>query len=161
MKKVFTLLVIFFVVFYSAEAQQRNRGNKNLNPLQKIQQLEKAKLIEALNLNEDTAVRLFARRDEHQKKVREIFDKRDAMISEIDKNIKKGAKQSDSELKDQVNNLLAIDENIAYERKNFYKSLDDILNPAQIAKLIVFENNFRREIRETLMNRGPGPGPRQ
>jgi hypothetical protein len=157
MKKVLTFLFIFFVVFYSAEAQPKNRGNKDLNPLQKIQQLEKAKLIEALNLNEETAVRFFARRNDHQKRVREIFEKYDAMINEIDKNFKKGIKESDSEIKDQFNNLLALDENIASEKKNFYRSLDDIFTPAQIVKLIVFENKFRREIRETLMNRGPGP----
>jgi hypothetical protein len=155
MKKIFTLLLIV-LVSYSVNAQQRGQGKQDLKPLEKIEQLEKAKLIEVLSLKEETAVRLFARRNEMQKKIKEIFDKREEIIKEIDENFKKGAHESDAALKDKINSLLSLDGSIIKEKKNFYRSLEDILTTAQIAKLMVFETKFRREIRESLMH-GKGP----
>jgi len=158
MKKIFILLITFFFIISLAEAQQRERPNRDLKPLQKLEQWEKVKLIEALNLNEDTAVRFFARRNDHQKRMKEILDQRDGVIQDIAEGIKSGANTSDATYKDQVNKLLMLENNITKERENFLNSLSDLLTPQQVASLVVFESRFKREIRETLMGRRRGPG---
>lgn len=130
--------------------------NKDMRPLQKIEQWEKIKLIETLNLDEETAVRFFTRKRENQLKVKEILDQRDAALDELENEIKNGSQKDEAVYKDQVNKLISLESRITSERENFIKSLGDLLTPLQIAKLIVFESKFRREVRETLMGRRKG-----
>jgi hypothetical protein len=155
MKKIFTICVFVIMLCSLIYGQHRKPGEQGMGALQKIEQLEKAKLIEALSLNEDTAVRFFARRTENQKKIREILNQRETILKELEKSLKSSNQLSDAAYKDQVNNLIALDASIGKERENFYRSLGDLFSPHQIAKLVVFETNFRREIRESLMNKGP------
>ena len=145
------VLLSLSVIYY---AQKRERPNQEMRPVDKITQLEKVKLIEVLNLNEETSVRFFSRRNDHQKKVKELVDQRNTMIDEVQKFIKDNPKENDNLYKDQVNKLFAIDSKIAKERENFTSTLYDILTPQQVARYLVFEHKFRKEIRETLFQRG-------
>lgn len=154
MKKMFVPLLIICLVGPTVIAQNNSRMNKEMKPLQRIEQLEKIKLIEILNLDEETAIRFFTRRRDNQMKVKEILDQRDAAINELENEIKNGSQTNDAFYKDQVNKLISLESRITSERENFVKSLSDLLTPLQIAKLIVFESKFRREVRETLMKRG-------
>jgi Spy/CpxP family protein refolding chaperone len=154
MKKVFLPFLITCLIFSSVIAQNRMKMGKDSKPLQRIEQWEKLKLIDALGLNEETALRLFARRHENQVKIKEILDQRDSALHEIEDEINNKNQSSDAIYKDQVNKLLSLEERITIERGNFLKSLNDILTPQQIAKLVVFESRFRRQVRETLMGHG-------
>ena len=151
MKKVFLPFLITCLIFSSVIAQNRMKMEKNSKPLQRIEQWEKLKLIDALGLNEETALRFFARRHENQVKIKEILDQRDSALREIEDEINKSNQSSDAVYKDQVNKLMSLEERITTERGNFLRSLNDILTPQQIAKFIVFESRFRRQVRETLM----------
>lgn len=157
MKKIFLLLFLFSILLSTLFSQERMRQGKDQRPLQRIEQWEKIKLIDALNLNEDTAIRFFARRHENQKKMKEILDQRDDAIKSIEDEIRNG-NQNDASYKDKVNALLSLENNISKERENFLRSLSDLLSPMQIAKLVVFESRFRKEVRETLMGKGRPPG---
>jgi len=60
MKKLFFLVIIVAIGFSQKSFSQENSEDKNHHmPLEKIEQLEKAKLIELLDLKEEAAVRLF------------------------------------------------------------------------------------------------------
>ncbi len=157
MKKMFLPVIIIFILFSSSYSQQRMRQGQDQRPLQRIEQWERLKLIDALNLNEETAIRFFARRHENQKKMKEILDLRDDAIRELEDDIR-SANQNDASYKDKVNALLSLENNISKERENFLRSLSDLLSPMQIAKLVVFESRFRKEVRETLMGKGRPPG---
>ncbi len=156
MKKMFLPVIIIFILFSSSYSQQRMRQGQDQRPIQRIEQWERLKLIDALNLNEETAVRFFARRHENQKKMKEILDRRDDAIRDIEDEIRNGD-QNDALYKDKVNALLSLENNISKERENFIRSLSDLLSPMQIAKLVVFESRFRKEVRETLMGKGRPP----
>ncbi|TSA29574.1 MAG: hypothetical protein D4R68_02020 [Ignavibacteriales bacterium] len=156
MKKIFLLFFLFSILLSTSYSQERMRQGKDQRPLQRIEQWEKIKLIDALNLNEDTAIRFFARRHENQKKMKEILDQRDDAIKSIEDEIKNG-NQNDASYKDKVNNLLLLEGSISKERENFLRSLSDLLSPMQIAKMMVFEHRFRKEVRETLMGKGKQP----
>jgi hypothetical protein len=153
MKKMFLPLIIICLVGSAVFAQNNSRMNKEMRPLQRIEQLEKIKLIEILGLDEETAIRFFIRRRDNQMKVKGILDQRDFAINELENEIKNGSQTNDAVYKDQVNKLISMESRITSERENFVKSLSDLLTPQQIAKLIVFESKFRREVRETLMGR--------
>lgn len=157
MKKVIfiSLFVIFFVS--NIDAQMRERPHKERKSLAKIEQLEKAKIIETLDLNEDSAVRFFSRRNDHKNKMRDIFSEREKIIEEID-NAVKNKEGNDSFFKDSIERLRNIDAKIQNERENYNKSLKGLLTNEQIAKLAVFEFKFRRELTSTLTGRKPEEG---
>ncbi len=125
-----------------------------MKPLEQIEEWEKMKLIKVLDLSEENSIRFFARRNEHQKRVREILNQRDQLAQEIEKEIKDGVKVSDAVYQEQVNRMLELEAKMMKERESFIKSLNDILSPEQIAKLTVFEIRFRREVRERIMGHG-------
>ena len=156
MKKIFLSLIMIFIAFSFVKAQGRQGPGRNMKPLQRIEQFEKMKLIEVLGLNEETAIRFFTRRNENQKKMKELLEQRDGVIQNLEGAIKSSSQTNDVSYKDQISNLLAIEANISRERENFLRSLSDLLTPQQIAKLVVFESRFRKEVRETLMGRGKG-----
>ena len=157
MKKIFILLILFSGLLSIIYSQDRMRMGQNQKPLQRIEQWERLKLIDALNLDEETAIRFFARRHENQKKMKEILDQRDDAIRELEDGIRNG-NQNDAVYKDKLSVLLSLENNISKERGNFLRSLSDLLSPMQIAKLVVFESRFRKEVRESLMGKGRPPG---
>lgn len=159
MKK--TLLTLCIMIFSVSliNAQMKPGRDRNMKPLAQIEEWEKMKLIEVLDLNEDTSVRFFARRNEHQKHVREILHQRDQLAKEIENEIKEGVKIPDPVYREQVNKMVEFEAGMMMERENFIKSLNDILTPEQIAKLTVFEIRFRREVRDRIMERGKNLPP--
>ena len=156
MKKIFLLLFLFSIILSTSYSQERMRHGNDQKPLQRIEQWERTKLIDALNLNEETAVRFFARKHENQKKIKEILDQRDDAIGDIEDDLRNG-NQNDASYQKKVDNLLSIENSISTERLNFLRSLSDLLSPIQIAKLVVFESKFRKEVRESLMGKGRPP----
>ncbi|MBI5731356.1 MAG: hypothetical protein HY963_09480 [Ignavibacteriales bacterium] len=157
MKKIFLLFILFSILLSTSYSQERMRQGNDQRPLQRIEQWERIKLIDVLNLNEETAIRFFARRNENQKKMKEILDQRDDAIRDLENEIRNG-NQNDALYKEKVNALLSLENNIGKERENFLRSLSDLLSPLQIAKMVVFESRFRKEVRETLMGKGRPPG---
>ncbi|PKL82333.1 MAG: hypothetical protein CVV24_10605 [Ignavibacteriae bacterium HGW-Ignavibacteriae-3] len=156
MKKIFLTFLIICLSVTVNEAQKRPRQGNNAKPMQRIEQLEKLKLIEILNLNEETAVRFFSRRHDHQMKMRDLLDRRDQAINDLENDVKNDSQRNDAFFKDQINKMMTLENNISAQRENYIKSLSDLLSPLQISKLLVFESNFRRQVRETLMDRGRG-----
>jgi hypothetical protein len=112
MKKMFLPLIIICLVGSTVIAQNQRRMNKEMRPLQRIEQWEKIKLIETLNLDEETAVRFFTRRRDNQMRVKEILDQRDSAINELENEIKNGSQTNDTFYKDQVNKLISLESRI-------------------------------------------------
>lgn len=154
MKKEFFLLLIFMLIPALVFAQN-NRPRKG--PREKIEQLEKVKLIDALDMDEQTTLRFFARRNEFRKNTDALSDSLDSIVDELESGLNK---ENDSRNKELVNNYLNIEKQIASQHSQFINSLYDILTVKQVAKLIVFEKRFREEIRRFLLRgRQPPPDP--
>jgi hypothetical protein len=114
----------------------------------KIEQLEKIKLIEELDLSEETTLRFFARRNEHRDGLRLLLEKKKLLYSELSDVVNSN---DDSNLKENTDKILQIEEEMILERKKFIESLHDILTEKQIAQLVLFEFNFRKEMRHQFM----------
>ncbi|MDH7604495.1 MAG: hypothetical protein QHH13_06310 [Melioribacter sp.] len=158
MKKLMSVIIFVFIFFLISYAQEREQMfEKRFDDrkiLKKIEQLEKSKLIELLNLDEDTSIRFFARRNEHQKKIKLIFDEREKIIQDLKKNLDE-EKRNDAYYKEQVSKLIDLENKMCNERENYYKSLSSILQPQQIAKLAVFEFMFRKELTHSIFRKMP------
>lgn len=145
MKRNFSLLFIL-LLFPALVFAQGMRDHKG--PREKIEQLEKIKLIETLDMNEQTTLKFFARRNEMRDRVDKLDDSLDAIINNLET---KFSNKDGSGYKELVSKYLSVQKQIAAEHSQFVSSLYDILTNEQVAKLIVFEKRFREEIRHILM----------
>jgi hypothetical protein len=145
MKRNFSLLFILILLpaLVNAQGMRDHKG-----PREKIEQLEKIKLIETLDMNEQTTLKFFARRNEMRDRVDKLNDSLDVIVNELEA---KFTNKDESGYKDLVAKYLSIQKQIAAEHSRFVSSLYDILTNEQVAKLIVFEKRFREEIRHILM----------
>lgn len=139
-----------FIMFLNsfAFAQRNERGE----PGKKLEALEKIKLLETLNMDEDTAIKFFARRNEHQEKMRQFIDELDGKREKIKNKISSLENDNDPELKKLLDNYFQTQQKIEGERKSFFYSLTDILTYKQLAELTLFERRFREEIRDVLFH---------
>ena len=118
---------------------------------EKFEQLEKIKLIETLEMDEETTLRFFARRSEHRKQQDEIQEKIRQKIDNLDVIFKSGRVATADEIKSDVNEINNLQLQFDKSRVDFVNSLSDILSYEQIAKLIIFEKRFRNEVRKLLI----------
>jgi len=157
MKHIFIFSIIILTVFSSAEYAQENKSDDDHGQarprLKKIEQMEKAKLIEILNLDDETAIKFFVRKKAHRKNEHKFYEQRDELAKKIEKKFQDNVSQNSKDYREQLNELLALDQKIIDERKNYFNSFNDILTPEQILKLAVFENRFQREIHDILAGR--------
>ena len=70
---------------------------------EKLDQLEKIKLIEALDMDEETTLRFFSRRNEHRVKMDELANRADEIISQMEVIFKSGKVYTEAELKSLIN----------------------------------------------------------
>ena len=153
MKKSFMImlaLILLTPIIYSQQMKENKMKNR-----EKLEQLEKIKLIESLDMDEDTSIRFFARRNESKREIQELEKKTDDIIFELEKSFNTEDKNQDEKQKQLISEMLKNRESIELKRNQFINSLGDILSTEQIAKLIVFEKKFRDEIRNVLFDRKP------
>ncbi len=150
---IITALAIVLLTSISYPQKMRGKMMKNKG---KLEQLEKVKLIEALDLNEETAIRFFARRNDSRNEIDDLEKKSDDLLFELENSFSTTEKNQEEKQKQLINDFLKTRESIEIKRNQFITSLKDILNTEQISKLIVFEKKFRDEIRNVLLDkRGP------
>lgn len=151
MNKLFiTLLTVILLASISFPQKMKEKGMKNRD---KLEQLEKIKLIEALDLNEESSIRFFARRNDSKKEIQELERKSENLISELEKTFNSESKNQNENQKILISEILKTRESIELKRNQFLNSLNDILSIEQIGKLIVFEKKFRDEIRNVLFDK--------
>ena len=149
-KVIITALVMVFLTSISYPQKMREKRMQNRD---KLERLEKIKLIEALDLNEEIAIRFFARRNDSRKEIENLEKKSDDLILELENSFKSDEKNQEEKQKQMISELLKTRESIEVRRNQFINSLSDILTTEQISKLIVFEKKFRDEIRNVLLDK--------
>jgi hypothetical protein len=154
MNKLLFVLALSFILAASVMAQDFGREDgphRRRPPMQKIEELEKIKLLEVLNLDEATSAKFFTRRNQNRIKVFDKLDKVDSVRQSIESEIKRGKNKDISRIQKLNGDFCNLSMDVEKERIGFIKSLSDILTPDQIGKYIVFERKFRDEIRDMLM----------
>jgi hypothetical protein len=147
----YSFLSLILILFFAGNINAQGYVGGGKNPSKKIENLEKIKLIETLKLDGDNSVRFFARRDEHNRKLREISKQSEEVIEKMNKLLNDKPEKNSVELKKLSDESLKLDKQMSKERISYVSSLYDILTNEQVAKLIVFERNFKKEIRNFLI----------
>jgi hypothetical protein len=125
--------------------------------MDKIAQLEKIKLMEILELDEETSIKFFMRFKEHREKMRENMDKIDLLIDDMRTKIEDGVIDKNEILYKKLNEeFISLDNSGKKIRTDFIQSLTDLLTPIQITKLLIFERTFRNEMQDLLIKQKGG-----
>ncbi|VAX26692.1 hypothetical protein MNBD_IGNAVI01-637 [hydrothermal vent metagenome] len=151
MKKIIAVAVVLMLSTHVSVAQNWSQNKWGMTG-GRISELEKIKLIEVLQMDEETTLKFFSRRNLHRLDQKKIMNKRDSLLKQLDKRIVDGDNKID--YKKEIYQILDLEKELSNEREKFFKSLDDILSYEQIAKLLVFEKKFRSEIRKQLIKHG-------
>lgn len=144
----YAIVLMFFLS--SMLTAQKGRW-KDEEAREKFEQLEKIKLIETLELDEETTLRFFARRTEHRKQQDEIQFSIQQKIESLDVAFKSGRAITVDEIQSNINEINSLQLQLEKNRIEFINSLSDIMSYEQIGKLIVFEKQFRNEVRKLLI----------
>ena len=147
MKKL--IFIIFFTVSALLLTNAQGMFSHGQGPLKKIEELERVKLIETLNMDEQTTLKFFARRDKFRHEQEEQFNKATDLLQKLDSNVN-SSKPNEDEIKNLITKYMSIENKISSNKQNFVESLKDILTPEQIGRYLVFERKFRDEIREVI-----------
>lgn len=143
--------ILILITFFPIQGQNRfQKGPKHFG--KRFDDLEKIKLLEVLELDEETTLKFFARRNELKRKVDDLLnDQREVLIKL--QNLLESDK-SDEEYDVLIEKTLNTNTLISKEKNRFIKSLSDILSKEQIAQYILFEKKFRNDIKDLLIERG-------
>jgi len=151
-------LCLFFVGGVAPVSAQR--GDK---PMQRIQQFKKMKLLETLDLDEETANKFLVKYDKWEKQISDINQQRMILVQELRLAMEK--KAGDDEINHTLDSLVDYTTKADDARHQMYADLRSILTAKQAAKLALFEAQFQRKLQETLNrlqerhgDRGPHDG---
>ncbi|MCW8849262.1 MAG: hypothetical protein OQJ81_04720 [Melioribacteraceae bacterium] len=147
-------LTIFIIVLLSSSFvfSQSKHSDREKSFSKRFEELEKIKLIETLNLKEDIVVKFFARRNKLKNEIAELHDEKEKAIGRLEELIE----NNNSEM-DYAPLLKRISENetkLFEIKRKFISSLSDLLTQEQIAKFVVFERNFRKDVKNLLIEKG-------
>lgn len=151
MKVLFFAVILIIVSSIQSFSQMHDKPPHHMRD--KLNQLEKIKLIEVLNMNEETTLRFFSRRNEHQVKINELVKRTDEIITQMEFIFKAGKVYTEAELKSLIEEANTMHTEIVQTKSDFINSLDDILTTDQIAKLIIFERRFKDELKRAMFKR--------
>lgn len=155
MKKVLLLLVLLVMlpVITCAQFHDGPPPREDKKHFDRIAQLEKIKLLEALDLEEEQVLRLFSRRDAHQDEQRVVLEKRDALVKELEEKYVSGEEELTPDLfNNYLKKLAGYEVTLAEQREAYIYSLKEILSEEDVIKYIVFESKFRKMVRQFLMD---------
>jgi hypothetical protein len=152
------ITILLMLVFAITAFGQRHEGfgmkKKNRS---KIDELEKVKLIEILDMDEETTLKFFSRRNEFRNVTESLMENRDNLLNDFHDILLEDEIEDKSVYSDHVNKILEIEKSIINKRIEFISSLEDILTEKQIGKLVVFEFKFRKDLRDLLFRHRRNP----
>jgi hypothetical protein len=118
----------------------------------KLDRFRQMKMIEALDLKEDEAIRFFAKQNIHEKTMQDLMKKRGAAMDALQSSVKDSSNDGGKALDKLIDAILATDQEIFKERNRYQDEIRQMLKPQQFAKFLLFERNFGRDIRGAIRN---------
>lgn len=139
-----TLILPVGILF--AQDQMRRPGMAS----ERIEQLRKVQLMDALQMDEETAIKFFAKQNKHQAEMRELDKKRNDLIDILESMRKRNAEEVEyAKIMRDIRNLGA---NAYKARELFLDEISKQLTQKQFADYIVFERKFMMNLREMMQD---------
>jgi len=146
MKRYLIIISVAFIVstftVYAVPAKRRD--------VNKLETLKIWKLIDYLQLTDKQADRFLPRFRNFEKDIHQMQISKDKKTKDLLNKIRMGKTKG---LNDDVNAILDIDIKMSRRKKEFFNGVRGIISEEQMAKMIVFEYQFRREVRRMIEDR--------
>lgn len=135
------------------QGQHMGRGDSEIR--RQLEQIKIWQMTKEMNLPTNKAEKFFPLYNHYNDEMRTTTAARRQAVKSLDSAI--GDHVGDAEIGKQVKRVLSLDNELAAIHVKFIQSLGDILTPTEVARYMVFEQRFDREIRERIrmmMQRG-------
>lgn len=155
-----------------AGAQPRVRGDGQDRPdrreriqrqdrIDRVERLRQMRLIEELDLGEEEAVRIMAKRKEHEDRMKGLTEERNSVLDGLRRKLDAdpAAKPSDQAIESDVARVIEQDRMLFEERKRYQGEVRRMLTPEKFARMLIFERDFQMQVRDAMgrsVNRGRG-----
>mgnify|MGYP001602249027 FL=1 len=116
--------------------------------LERLEQYKKIRMMEVLNLDEQTSIRFFARYNKNQEILRDLRLKQNGMLERVQGLRKSDA--SEAEYEKAIRELRTLEDNVNEAKAKYLDELAEVLSKRQLAEYIVFEWRFQQNLRELL-----------
>ncbi|MHC1737289.1 MAG: hypothetical protein AB9882_04700 [Ignavibacteriaceae bacterium] len=143
MKTKFLLIFIIFLTVSAIQAQGRR------NAFRKIDQIDLVKLLDVLNMDEQTSTKFLPKRKAFVEKRRESVIKLDSLEKFIDKGIKED-KAGSNVVKKAINEYIELEKYIFTLRYDHLNSVKSLLTTEQLANYLQFDRKFKQELRDII-----------
>lgn len=141
-----TAIIIFSAILFlsiNANSQPAEKA------MERIEQLKKVKLLDLLNLDEQTSDKFLSKYNAYESKILEKKKALDKANNELRESIKKDAPKDDLSQKTQT--VLKLQEELSDAVLEKMKVMKSILDDKKYAIFVVFENTFAQELRKKIM----------
>lgn len=160
MKKYFFFMFLALSIMSTALIAQHRMGDRKRNFRDRIDQLEKIKLIEELNMSEEVTMKFFAKRNDFREKGKRLHEKIDSLSILIrEKSSDNDEQTSTAEWKKIIDEFVTTEKMLQKNKLDFFNSLQNLLTPQQMAKFLAFEQRFREEVQEIILHGRKKPIP--
>lgn len=129
--------------------QEEHMGR--MQPQKRLKQLEKVKLLEILDMDDETASKVLKLKDLHENNMSALREKQNGILDEIEETLADDGSKKVSSLNKLVGDFEKTEQDMFNERGRFHKEIQNLLPAEKFARFIVFERNFRAEIRDLIM----------
>jgi Spy/CpxP family protein refolding chaperone len=143
-----SMMIGIALLFSGATALAQGWHGPEKRPFERIERFKEVRLIETLDLKEEQAVRFFTRMKDFEKRRHELQKAKGEALDKIEQAIKEGA--DDKTLEKLFPDVPAADIRIGEERTKFFNGLSDILTVQQRGRLMLFERDFERDLRDAI-----------
>ncbi|MBI3586777.1 MAG: hypothetical protein HY088_06575 [Ignavibacteriales bacterium] len=148
--RIFCFFAIFIVATISVGYGQGGPpGMMRRPPQERVEQFKKIRLMEVLQLDEQTSIKFFARYNKHSESFRENRMKRNEALDQIALLRKTNA--SDKDFEKIIQEVRSLDAQLTDVWLKYLDELSEILTTKQMAEYLAFERNFTQNLRD-LMN---------
>lgn len=148
--KIFLFNIALLFVTISFSYAQDNQAAASNKAIERIQQIRKVKLIEVLDLDDNTADKFFLKDHQNSKKIDNIRQEIDNLSTELEKSLREGQQADIRKKSDQMFTKMTEFMNLNIDR---LKTAKQLLPEEKFAKFMVFETKFRREIEMFLIRK--------
>jgi len=141
-----TKLLLILIVFLSVTAIQA-QGRRNA--FRKIDQIDLVKLMDVLNMDDQTSTKFLPKRKAFVEKRRESVLKLDSLEKFIERGIKED-KAGENDIKKAINDYLELEKYLFTLRYDHLNSVKSILTTEQLANYLQFDRKFKQELRDII-----------
>ena len=148
-KYIILLALLLFAVQAIAQPGPGNGRNMRERMKERIQTVKIWKLTEEVNLTSEQSEKFFPIYNEFQNKFMELEKKRFALMKELD-DLAELSDVADEKLLEKMKMMESSRDDFEKLHNKFQQDVGDILSVRQQAKLLIFEEHFKRRIQETI-----------